>query len=106
MVKALSKKDKLFKALENFIYASSILLCEWVKMNLVVPDWVIYVMNVLLAIAAFLAYKYFYEARSKLRYLAELFTKLEKALEDARITEKEIEDIMQTVKKILLPEGE
>jgi len=101
-----AEPSRLFKALENLLYILSILLCEWVKMELVVPDWIVYVINVLLALAGFLAYRYLHQARLSLRKIAEFIIALEKALEDNRITNEEINELVEKIKQVVLPEGE
>jgi len=66
--------------------------------------WLLYVINVILAFIAFLSLRYLNAARKFLERLASLLLRISKALEDARIESKEIEEIIDEIRKLL--EGE
>jgi mevalonate kinase len=70
-------------------------------------EMVIWIINLALAALAIVAGWLLVKARSKIRQIGELMLTLDKALEDNRITQDELEEIVEKVLKILElnPEG-
>jgi hypothetical protein len=69
-------------------------------------EMVIWIINLALAALAIVAGWLLGKARSKIRQIGELMLDVDKALEDGRITNKEVEQLVEEVLKILGLEGE
>jgi nitrate reductase assembly molybdenum cofactor insertion protein NarJ len=97
--------NRVFNAIceigKKLLYLLLIALYEWVKVKMVDPELLIYILNVILAVLALFAFKWFREATARLRAAAELLHELAKALEDASLTTEELSKIVEKALKIV-----